>query len=282
MLWKLILFATLVSQKFLNATFQYTKVNRAHLTFATFVDEYRSKSNNLFTSAINKSTTRKNLLTNIKLDFHRIETFIENVNSEFLILVGIILVIVILLVLILIIVIKKFGKFCLANFCCMKKKKITIDRNDSVLSGECGCILRFRKNKNIQADSDKLAIVSPRLNDSCDKKVLAKANLTINNLFQRKKSKLPNKKSYGNFNTMKDRVKSALVLISFKGNQNEHGSFKSLRSISKENVYLIKRAFLDSDEDLNEYNEYTKKSLINIRKDLLELDQLNERLNFKV
>ncbi len=275
MIWKIILLIYIASQKFLDATFQYTKVNRAQLTFATFVDEYRSKSNNVFTSAINKSTTRKNLLTNIKLDFHRIETFIENVNSEFLILLGIILAIVMLLVLILTIAIKKFGKFCLTNCCCTRKKKVTIDRNDSVLSGECGCILRFRKNKNIQADSEKLAIVSPRLNDSCDKKVLAKANLTINNLFQRN-----NSRSYGKFNTMKDRVKSALVLISFKGNH--YGSFKSLRSISKENLYLIKRAFLDSDEDLNEYNEYTKKSLVNIRKDLLELDQLNERLNFKV
>lgn len=278
MILRIIFLVSFVNPTLMNGTtINYTKVNRAHLTFVTYLDEYRSKSNNILTSTISKSANKSLSSTNIRLDFHKIETFVDNINGETLILVVSILVILIVLGVVLILAVKKFAKFFFKNCCCPKKKKILTNKSDSALSGECGCIVRFRKNKNTPANSDNKQTLQTRGND-----VLSKANQAIRNVYLKEN---PTLASYFNFNKlerMKGRVKSALVLISIKNDFNENHLCNSLRSFSGENINLIKRAYLDSGEDLNEYNEYTKKSLINIRKELLDLDQPNERLNFKV
>jgi hypothetical protein len=247
----------------------HTKVNRVHLTFVTFIDEYRSKSNNIVTS-----TTIKSLASfgNKFLDIYRIESFVNNLNADFFILAGIFLLVLIVVVAFLIFVMKNFGKFC-----CKKKKKVTKIKSDSALSGECGCTMRFRKNFNIPPIAEQFQTLLPHIN-SRNSDVLTKANQAINNVYIRRNSTLPVNSSFDKIKRIKGKVKSALVLISIEKNCNgDH-----LKSFSNENVNLIKKAYLDSEEDLNEYNEYSKKSLVNIRKELLELDQPNKRFNFKI
>lgn len=252
----------------------HTKVNRAHLTFVTFIDEYRSKSNNILTSTTIKSLSS---VGNKFLDIHRLESFVNNLNGDFFILAGIFLLVLIVLVVVLLFVMKNFGKFCKKNLCCKKKKKVTKIKSDSALSGECGCTMRFRKNVNIPPNAEQLQTLLPHINPR-NSDVLTKANQAINNVYIRRNSTLPAKSSLDKFKRIKGKVKSALVLISIEKNCNgDH-----LKSFSNKNVNLIKKASLDSEEDLNEYNEYSKKSLLNIRKELLELDQPNERFNFKI
>ena len=270
----------------------YTKANRVYLTFATFSDEsQRAKSNtilptnNLGISSSSRYPTFS--ISNTNSFDKKIEYFVDYVNNEYFILAGLIGVIVISPLLVIGLILKKFGSICLLKLCCRKKKKVlTIDKSDSALSGECGCIVRFRKNKNVQANSaKKLTEIVPVGARTVDKsEVLSKANTALKQCFFNKMgSTLPYSDTSNQLKTLKDKVRSMLLISA----NNDHWDNRKLRrsfgSISAENLLLIKtKACIDSEEDLDAYKEYSQKSLINLRQELLELDQLNQRLNFKI
>lgn len=161
-------------------------------------------------------------------------------------------------------------------------------KSDSALSGECGCVIRIRKDKN-QSNVNKnitknIINQANDTNQSQNNEKLVLKNFFVNNNNNNNRNSDKNvedekRKSLKEITI--DKVKSACILIKFKPKPEtkkaiyQNGSVlrpkQECYSISLENL-LVKR--LASEEDLNDYGEYNQGSLVDIRKELNDLNNL--------
>ena len=121
---------------------------KPYSTFITLLDKsvitpyYNTKD---YQATLNKNENIQSyqIFNGVNLNFEQIKIFLIAI-----ILIAIILILIILWIM------KKFTD-CFLLRCCMKrlcqcKKQSSIDtsRSNSVMSGECGCVIRVRKEKN--------------------------------------------------------------------------------------------------------------------------------------
>ena len=247
---------------------QTTRTMRVHSTFITFTDKVHTKllpTKNILSVLTSLSTETNTIRQSIS------EYLFEYINNEYFIVASVMILLLLAPLLILTIMLKNVGNICLAKICCRNRKKLDLSRSGSALSGEIGCIMRFRKNKNIQSNAKQ--------SNEKTVDVLSKANVALKNCFTNKNATLPNKTCHEHRKSFRDKFRSIAFLISIK-NDNEKNSKMFLPIL---NQHPIKKAIMDSDEDISGYTEYAQKSLIDIRSELIELDRLNhQRLNFIV
>ncbi|CAF0746386.1 unnamed protein product [Brachionus calyciflorus] len=190
--------------------------------------------------------------------------------------------------------IKYFSKNCLLRFCCnrlCKRKKRDLNtvnnvKSDSALSGECGCIVRIRKGKNNKIEKKEI-------NDSNKGQIVVK-NFFVNNNNNSgmKRISIPDSNIAENRKSLKQftisMVRSACVLIKLKPNEKTTKAkpqiYKS--DCSKQEIYSISLQNLlgdrfASEEDLNDYCEFKEKSLVDLREELNDLDQLKLKASLK-
>ncbi len=202
-------------------------------TFVTLVDEsyvtpyYINKDEHQITSNNNNNNSSNlyHIFNGVNLSFEQVKLF----------LIGFILIFIILIIIVSV-VIKKVTNCCIFKLCfrrlCPKKSQNNISKTDSTMSGECGCVMRFRKNKN-----NKTLIKQSLIDVDDDGDTISKS-LIIQNIFLNSNQKYPklkrlisvslnelnevdtnyfDRKNYNNKNIKT--VKSALVLISIKVSQ---------------------------------------------------------------
>lgn len=202
-------------------------------TFVTLVDEsyvtpyYINKDEHQITSNNNNNNSSNlyHIFNGVNLSFEQVKLF----------LIGFILIFIILIIIVLVII-KKVTNCCIFKLCfrqlCPKKSQNNISKTDSTMSGECGCVMRFRKNKNNKT------LIKQSLIDDVDNGDAISKSLIIQNIFLNSNQKYPklkrlisvslnelnevdtnyfDRKNYNNKNIKT--VKSALVLISIKVSQ---------------------------------------------------------------
>ncbi len=165
---------------------------------------------------------------------------------------------------------KKFGIICLRFACekmCRKKSQnslrdlINKNQSDSMLSGECGCIIRFHKENNRQlkqAIKQNTIIRVGLLDENQVQKIeyckLKRISISSASIETRQSIK---------YSTLQRFKSAACILIAFN---NRSDSNKMNRAA------CINRIESD-DEDLDEYSEYAQKSLSNLNSSLAKLDK---------
>jgi hypothetical protein len=121
---------------------------KPYSTFITLLDKSVVTpyySNKDYQATINKNENRHSyqIFNGVNLNFEQIRIFLISI-----ILIAIILILIILWIM------KKFTdcfllRCCINRLCrCKNQSSADTSRSNSVMSGECGCAMRFRKEKN--------------------------------------------------------------------------------------------------------------------------------------
>jgi hypothetical protein len=171
---------------------------------------------------------------------------------------------------------KKFGKVCILKICHnSSKRRDSLDENnrsDSLLSGECGCIIRVHKEKNHRRLSKQPSGHDEKLNDS-QHVAFINENRSKQTRYSYSKMKRISVSS-ANIETRQsvrestlqrsNSVACILIALTNKGNANSTNSSRAI---------IIDKLESD-DEDLNEYGEYNAHtSLNNLTTSLAKLEK---------
>ena len=163
-------------------------------------------------------------------------------------------------------IVKKFGKLCFMKVCgllCRKKtltsssKQFEVEvcqKSDSALSGECGCMIRVRKDTNHNHNHKRFNSQRLSLLGECEPK----------KLFVKKNILAKSNKKY----TLQRVRSSACMLVAVKSSHTN-------KTISNKVTLSRIESMESNEEDLSEYGEYSKKSLNDLSNFLCKLELAN-------
>jgi hypothetical protein len=264
-----------------SSVINYTKLMKKEASFNTFStkliwspDEKRTTPTTI--TQLTSSERPKIFLNDIRLDYDQNKFYILGFLCLFLLTpLGI-----------LIWLFKNYDHNCFlrffCKFCCTKifsafknrqkpaksqQNDTNLIKNESLMSGECGCFLKIKQNK---ADVSSKYITKIKQDNNAHDFIVNNTNLDRMLLTKRQislaSSDFESRKSMINYTIRK--VMSVCMFLAFKTDKNDIKTRQNFDTEGSSTFY-----YFDSIEDLDEYDEYTRNSsLIDLTKKLKRLE----------